>query len=1292
MVRSLPILLTLGLGALSGCFPLELQNEVTTETTVASPSYHLRFDTAPAGATAPGLPLGTPPVVSARTAEGSLAPLNGATVTLSAHSDAACSASAALPYDQINETRTLSAGVADFSAWRYLLAGSIYVRASAPGMTPACAGPISFKHPGFSVADGFIGIAGTGAYHGRAASILGQISPNGTVGGSLNPFVQRHTLNFPGNLCALPGGGLALADTSNSRVLLWTSSIPSGPSSLPDVVLDGPYFGSQGPRAVATDGTRLLVSDAARNRIYVWNTIPTDGAALPDVLIGQPDLGSQLANQGLAGPTARTLFSPRGIAVIAGKLYVADASNHRVLVYNSIPTSSNAAADGVYGQPDLTSGAANRGARSPGPNTLNQPWDIAGDATRIVIVDGGNARVLGFSAPPVNPMGPPADILIGQQSWTDESQFHGPAPTHGFRGIPLSAAFSGSRLFVSESGNRVVAIDYPPAPAIGAPFAFAVGQADLHGFAANRGGPIGASTMSSPRGILAHPSGAFLVADASNNRLLIFGSTPTSSAAAATAQFGQADFTGGLWNRTAYPNAHSIWVARAILPFGPSWLVVQPNDNRLLAFNPDNLAAGPSFALGQTSLGAGTANSGGSPAAWNFSRPQDAVRGGGQLFVADEGNSRIQVYNSAPSAYNSPADFTIAGRAFALFADSAHLLVALPDKCRVEVYSLPIAASSPAPLKILNDNSSTCQWERAMGPSATASTLSKPIHAILADGKLLVFDAGNSRVLVWNSFSAVLAAPGTSVTVPADVVIGQPDMTSQLENAGRTHPHARGFGGGPPTFTTQPAVGASFTSRLAYVDGRLFVADVFNNRVLVFDGVPTQSYAPAAWVLGRGYLASPTALLLEGSTGDGQDLFGFTRLFGIHHDTATDYLYFGDTGRIVGIPRLRLPRFLSSAELPVPEIDRIQASATAPLRAGQCGQLTLQAMQGLSVAPLASNLTASVSATTGTFYSDAGCVTPASSATISATGSTGTLYYVGGTAGVVPVTWTASGLSLEPTFLSVAPGPASSLVIAEGNLQTASAGAAVATAPKVRATDSLGNGVPGVPVFFKVTGGGGSVGSATVITDPSGYASTAFTVGTTPGGSNTLIASLDSDATDLLNEPDLPTLTTYGSTTTVLGLVDPDPPAVTASADAAVGSQASHVHSGAILNSGSTFGGATLNLPATAAGTTYRISFWAKSLMGYSIPLFVSVQNGNGDENTLTRRAISVGPAWAHYSRIARLDAPKNFVLLWVRPQPSSNYLLDGFRLQALPDGAPPATAAATTAPAPVTFTATTAP
>src|SRR5262249_8672786 len=107
------------------------------------------------------------------------------------------------------------------------------------------------------------------------------------------------------------------------------------------------------PTAVASDGTRLAVADTDHNRILIWNNISgLTNNANADVVIGQPDFKS-VSIPGQV-PNAKSLRGPQGVWIQNGKLFIADTQNHRVLIYNSIPTQNGVAADVVLGQKDFS--------------------------------------------------------------------------------------------------------------------------------------------------------------------------------------------------------------------------------------------------------------------------------------------------------------------------------------------------------------------------------------------------------------------------------------------------------------------------------------------------------------------------------------------------------------------------------------------------------------------------------------------------------------------------------------------------------------------------------------------------------------------------------------------------------------------------------------------------------------------------------------------------------------------------------------------------------------------------
>jgi hypothetical protein len=96
------------------------------------------------------------------------------------------------------------------------------------------------------------------------------------------------------------------------------------------------------------------------------------------------------------------------------------------------------------------------------------------------------------------------------------------------------------------------------------------------------------------------------------------------------------------------------------------------------------------------------------------------------------------------------------------------------------------------------------------------------------DGKLFVADTGNRRVLIWNELPVENGQP-------ADLVLGQSDMTTRHEN-----------GGGTPTASSM-----RWGHSLAVWQGNLVLVDAGNNRVLIWDGIPTENNAPCVAVLGQ---------------------------------------------------------------------------------------------------------------------------------------------------------------------------------------------------------------------------------------------------------------------------------------------------------------------------------------------------------------------------------------------------------------------------------------------------------
>ncbi len=173
------------------------------------------------------------------------------------------------------------------------------------------------------------------------------------------------------------------------------------------------------PIAAVVAGNALLVADQGNHRIVIWHNLPTANGAGAKVAIGQPDLFTRDEGAGRAG-----LRSPAGISVGGGRIAVADRGNHRVLIYDGVPVASGVQASVVVGQGDFDTTTPNRGTPR-GPTTLADPISAWTDGQRLVVADRGNHRVLIWNQIPTAP-GVPADIVLGQADFVSASPAGGP--------------------------------------------------------------------------------------------------------------------------------------------------------------------------------------------------------------------------------------------------------------------------------------------------------------------------------------------------------------------------------------------------------------------------------------------------------------------------------------------------------------------------------------------------------------------------------------------------------------------------------------------------------------------------------------------------------------------------------------------------------------------------------------------------------------------------------------------------------------------------------------------------
>ncbi len=244
-----------------------------------------------------------------------------------------------------------------------------------------------------------------------------------------------------------PEGAAVVLGAPASGDLIAAMVIPVVPSA-------STMFGPRGA-CIAANGS-LWVADTGHHRLLGWINLPTEDAAPADILIGQPDFAFEGRNA-KGEPNAATLNVPSGVAACGSGLAVADGWNHRVLIWFSTPTRHNQPADLVLGQPDFGSVEANHGSAAPTAETMHWPFGVAWDGERLWVADAGNRRVLMWNGMPTH-NGQPADLVLGQKSFLSRNENAGGEPDDSSMRWPHGIAFLGQRLCVSDAGNNRVMV------------------------------------------------------------------------------------------------------------------------------------------------------------------------------------------------------------------------------------------------------------------------------------------------------------------------------------------------------------------------------------------------------------------------------------------------------------------------------------------------------------------------------------------------------------------------------------------------------------------------------------------------------------------------------------------------------------------------------------------------------------------------------------------------------------------------------------------------------------------
>ena len=331
---------------------------------------------------------------------------------------------------------------------------------------------------------------------------------------------------------------LYVTDNGNCRIVVYnldaTNSLADripdyviGQSSMagtPDcsTVSASSLSGSYGSPVIDTKNNRLFVVDIGNKRVLVYNLGSLATGMSASYVLGQPNFTTNSSNttqDGLSFPGGAS-YDPDG-----ERLFVADTSNNRVIVYNVNPGSiaNGGNALNQFGQVDFTSGGSNLSQTE-----LSSPFDVAyvSLTKKLYVADQNNNRVVEFDAATSTIVdGSAALHVLGQPDFTTNNC--NVTQTDLCTPSGLSYDSSTGRLYVSDGGNnRVVSyvVGYGGVSADFEPQVNVLGQAN---FTSNSSATT-QSTFDFPTDLSIDPgTGKLAVADQNANRILVFDASTT---------------------------------------------------------------------------------------------------------------------------------------------------------------------------------------------------------------------------------------------------------------------------------------------------------------------------------------------------------------------------------------------------------------------------------------------------------------------------------------------------------------------------------------------------------------------------------------------------------------------------------------------------------------------------------------------------------------------------------------------------------------------------------------------
>ena len=285
-------------------------------------------------------------------------------------------------------------------------------------------------------------------------------------------------------------------------------------------------FGPRGGALMSEDGP-FWICDTGHHRLLGWDKMPKDDDTPADWIIGQPTMNHEGRNA-KGNVTAFSVNVPTGICSYQWQdhsgdkqigMIVADAWNHRVLVWNNLPQSNNVPADLVLGQVDFNRGESNRGTQTADAGNMHWPYGVAWEDGHLIVADAENRRLLIWKGMPTS-NGQPADTVLGQKNFECRDENAGGVPSKMSMRWPHGLAYWKDHLCVSDAGNNRIMVWKGIPETNGADCDYILGQKDEILVDHNQSlyWPR-ANTLNMPYGIASFRDW-LIVADTANSRLL----------------------------------------------------------------------------------------------------------------------------------------------------------------------------------------------------------------------------------------------------------------------------------------------------------------------------------------------------------------------------------------------------------------------------------------------------------------------------------------------------------------------------------------------------------------------------------------------------------------------------------------------------------------------------------------------------------------------------------------------------------------------------------------------------